>query len=180
MKWLAPLAIITLTAPAMAESQPPLPWVLTTETYTTTVQTRILTNAPINLITGTQPGSASPPRGPQTPGVWNRVDLKPWGIAADAKWAELTGLLIITHGSTAETANLTVTFRRPGDNDSNCANYIGQTIEAAIGSGQRSTVTATTPLINGEFEWCYTKSTSGAWPTNSAYGINMVVSKWGR
>jgi hypothetical protein len=166
----------------MAQSAPPFPfeWERSTEVYTHPHQPRMYSNSPVFLITGTRPGSPSPPAGPQKAGAWHRVDLKPWGIAADAKWAELSGLLIITHGTTVETANLTVSFRRVGDATADCRGYMGQVVEAAVGSGQRSYVSVTVPLVKGEFEWCYTRSTGGSYPTNSSYGVNMVVQKWGR
>lgn len=161
---------------AIAQTQSlPIPWHRTTEVYVSPVQPRILENAPINMILGVGSG-----RGPQTPGVWNRVDLKPWGVAADAKWAELGGLLVVTHGVTFETATLWISFRRPGDVGAACSDYIGQTVEALIGSGQRSTMTVTVPLVNGEFEWCFNRSSYGIYPANSSYAANLIVQKWGR
>lgn len=176
-------AVLLASLPTTANAQTaslPLEWQMSTEIFTHRKQLRIYENSPVNLITGTAAGTASPPRGPQANGIWNRVDLKPWGVAANAKWAELSGILIVTHGTQPETAHINITFRAVGDNDSNCNHYIGQTIEAATGNGQRSGLTVTVPLTNGEFEWCYIRHTPGTYPSNSAYGINLVLQKWGR
>jgi len=163
------------TPPALAQVEPlPLAWQKTTEVYTTTVTPRILLNAPIALIVGTPTA-----QGPQTQHVWHTVDLKPYGVAANAKWAELSGLLVITRGLAAETATLWLAFRRPGDTAASCTDYIGQITEMQPG-GQRAPFTVTVPLIDGKFEWCHRRSTLGSYPENSAYAANLVVQKWGR
>lgn len=110
---------------------------------------------------------------------WKLVDLTQWGVPTTARWAFFTGFLIITHGSTAETADLQVTLRATGDTGVTCTYtspwYIGQTVEAAIGGGQRSNMAVWVPLVNGTFEWCWTRSTAGTWPANSAYGVNLSL-----
>jgi hypothetical protein len=174
------LFMVFYNKPALAQT---LPWVWTpsTEVYTTREQVRIWPNNPVNVITGTVAGSASPPRGPQTQGAWHRVDLKPWGVAADAQWAELSGILLITPGSQYEIANLTVTFRAPGSNlPSDCTKYIGQT-STVPPFGPRSNASMTVPLTNGEFDFCYVTSTAGGLhPLRPSYGINLTLQKWGR
>lgn len=112
--------------------------------------------------------------------TWHKIDLKPHGVAADAKVAFLTGLMIITHGSTQETADAIIGFRKPGDTSATCGQYIGQVTEAHIGGGQRSGLATWVPLENGEFEFCWRVSTPGLWPQHSSYGLNLAVQAWGR
>lgn len=114
------------------------------------------------------------------PNTWQRVDLKPFGVPADAMAVQVTGFLIITHGSTPETADLSVALRRPGAEAVSCANYQGQTVEAHVGGGQRSNMSTWVPVANGELEFCYRRSTQGQWPTSSAYGVNLSVQAWVR
>ena len=114
-----------------------------------------------------------------TPGEWVRVDLKPFGVSADAKAAFLAGLLIITHGTESEISDLHITFKAPSATG-NCAKYIGQAIEAHIGGGQRSSMATWVPLEDGLFDWCYTVGTDGACPTNPAYGVNLSPQAWTR
>ena len=101
------------------------------------------------------------------------------GLTADAQAAFLSGLLIITRGTTSETADITLTFRRPGDGTP-CTKYLGQAVEAHSGGGQRSPISSWVPLDDGKFEFCYRIMTPGSWPTNSAYGINMSLQAWTR
>ena len=112
-------------------------------------------------------------------GVWTRVKVADWGIPADAKSVFLAGLLIITHGTTAQTCNITITFRAP-DNTLTAGNYIGQTIEAATGGGQRSNMATWTPVKNGEIEFLWQRGTTGQWPTECAYAINLSAQSYVR
>lgn len=116
-------------------------------------------------------------------GVWQFVDLKPRGVPANALAADFQGLLIITGaGYASETADLGVVFRKPGDSAVACStnHYAGQAVLVTnqVGSqtilgGIRSTIHVMIPLTDGAFEWCWTRSTSGNWPTNSSYGVNL-------
>lgn len=120
-------------------------------------------------------------------GVWCTIDVADYGVPSDAKAVFLSGILIITHGLTAETADLLVGFRAYGD-VSPIAElpypggvwYIAQSVEAAVGSGQRSTMSTWVPVRDGKFQFTYSKATGGAYPTNSAYGINLTIQAWGR
>lgn len=175
-------ASISLCALAAALSAahaepPPLPMTFqkSTEIYTATNQVRMYTDNPIYF-------GANVPQtwGKPASGVWHRTDLKPFGVASDAKAAYLSGMVIITHGETSEVAEIRLTARRPGDNASDCNKYLGQAVEAHINGGIRSGLSFWVPLVNGEFEWCWTPSTGGVWPTNSAYGANMSLLAWVR
>lgn len=127
-------------------------------------------NPPIFINTTTGAGVVEHP-----PGQWSTVDvssLVPTGTIA----IRLDGILIITHGSTPETADLTVAFRTdPSWN----YGYIMQTVEASVGNGQRSNAGAWVSLdANRCFQMQWTKSTFGTWPTNSSYGINLSLTAY--
>lgn len=177
------LALVMTAGSALPDTPPnPFPWVKANELYVTPSASRqygpdeagvpgnaiyVITRVPSTLY------------GPQQTDTWHTVDLKPLGVTADAQAAFLSGILIITHGNTPETADMTLTFRRPGDSTP-CTKYLGQAVEAHIGGGQRSPISSWVPLADGKFEFCYRISTPGSWPTNSAYGINMSLQAWTR
>lgn len=110
---------------------------------------------------------------------WHEVNVVPLGVPADAKAVFLAGILIITHGTTEETADLTIALRAKGD-ALNPGNYIGQTTEPHVGGGQRSNMAAWVPLRDGKFEYYWTRSTQGQWPANSSYGINLSLQAYVR
>jgi hypothetical protein len=114
------------------------------------------------------------------PGRWNVIHLA--GLVPDTALAvQLSTLLIITHGTTPEDANLTVALRRHGSETDNSGDYQGQVIEPAIGGGQRSTWTETVALSTDgllafDLFWNLTARPAGAnWPQYSAYAINMGI-----
>jgi hypothetical protein len=112
--------------------------------------------------------------------AWALIDLKPWGIEADAKWVMLSGILIITHGTVNEIANLEVAFRKPGDLSVTPDMYCGQCCETSQSGGQRSTMSTVVPLLNGCVEMYWSRSAPGTWPEHPAYGINLHPMLWGR
>lgn len=114
-----------------------------------------------------------------TEAVWNRLSLASLGVPSDAKGVFLSGILIITHGTTVQTCDLTISFRAPGDTI-DAGNYIGQTIEAAVGSGQRSNMSTWAPARNGEIEFYWKRNTPGQWPTECSYGINLSAQAYVR
>lgn len=105
-------------------------------------------------------------------GQWQTIDVSTLGIPADAKAVFLSGILIITHGSVTQTCDLQVSLRGYGDNLA-ANNYIGQAVETHIGGGQRSTMSAFVPVIDGKFQFLWTRSTFGQWPGECAYGVNL-------
>ncbi len=112
-------------------------------------------------------------------GTWYDVDLKPYGVSADAKGAFLSGLLIITHGQSSQTCDMTVVTRAPG-NQLDAGNYQGQVVEAHLGGGQRSGFSSWVPLVNGVFQFRWDRNTYLQWPQECAYGINLSLQAWSR
>lgn len=82
-------------------------------------------------------------------GEWATVDLKPYGVPADAKAAFLSGILIVTGGG-----DIMLAFRGMGDT-LDCANYLGQALEWESSGGIRSTQATVVPLNNGQFQVCF-------------------------
>ena len=111
--------------------------------------------------------------GNQTVGKWVTVDMTQWGVPANALAVLLTGLLIITHGTTVEDADIMIGFRASGDPNALASQYAIQCIEADTDGGQRQPCSIWIPLANGKFDYIVTLSTGGNWPTNSAYGANF-------
>lgn len=142
-------------------------WVSSTQTFTALDNSKAPIAVFVNSYTGAGVGA----------NIWQTIDLKPFGVAADAKSAFLSGILIITHGMTIETCDLTVAVRAPGSVFS-AGNYIGQTIETQVASGQRSNMSTWVPLVNGSFQFQWNRSTMGDWPDQCSYGINLSLQAW--
>lgn len=183
MKYLIALALMLFASPVLATTAQtlPVPWVKTTETYVIFGQVSVHPNNPVNLITGTKVGDPAPPRGPQVQNAWSSVDLKPYGVAADAKWAMLQGIQLITasQNHTLETATIQASFRAPGTAGV-CSDYSNESAVSVPMQGIRDSTMAVVPLVNGAFEWCYKRSTGGTQPDHASYGINLSVVMWGR
>lgn len=122
--------------------------------------------------------NSATPTGPAE-NVWHRIPVSRLDIPSDALSVFLSGMLIITHGNYSQTCDLHITFRAPG-NDMVAGNYIGQTIETAIGSGQRSNMSTWTPVVNGEIEFQWNRNTYGPYPNECAYGINLSAQAYVR
>lgn len=177
MRFIIVLSVLFYSCAAWAEPPAlPLPWVKLSEIYYTPSQSRVYGpgNA-VDVLTHLSSGNI----GPQIQNTPVTVDLVPFGVSADAKVAWLGGILIITHGTTNEVADMLMTFAADGDTI-DCTKYIGQSAEAYIGGGQRQTMFVAVPLNAGKFQFCYSVATPGAWPTNSSYGINLSLQGWGR
>jgi hypothetical protein len=124
--------------------------------------------------------------------TWQKVDLKPYGVPADALTADVRGLLILTGAiGNMESADLGVIFRKPGDPNISCHSnyYVGQTTFVTnfvggqvIAGGQRTNMQAHVPLENGEVEWCWTRSTWGPPQTEvyTLYGVSLSVQGYTR
>lgn len=131
-------------------------------------QDRLWPAAPIRVFRGT-----TYDEGPSSD-TWNRLDLKPHGVPADAKAVLITGMLIITHGTTPQVANITITFKPPTE-PGDPLKYIGQATEGNIGGGQRTNLTAWVAVDNGEIDYAYSFVAPTGHPNYAAYGINMHV-----
>ena len=115
------------------------------------------------------------------PGVWHETDITPLGVPRDTIAILISGLLVLTHGWSIETCNLTVAFRAPGS-VTLAGNYIFQTIEAAVFGGQRSNAAAMIPVKNGkiELQWNQSSKAGLVWPEVCAYGVNLRVQAYVR
>jgi hypothetical protein len=107
---------------------------------------------------------------------WNVVDLSNY-LPEGAKAVNLSGLLIITHGTSIETADMHLYFRRYGSTDTSI--YIGQVIEASTLNGQRCTASYWVPLSEDlKFEFYWTRTNLGQYPDYSAYGMKFYINAW--
>ena len=107
---------------------------------------------------------------------WATVDLSGY-VPENTKAVFLSGMLIITHGSVAETCDLHTYFR--SGNSVTDTQYVGQTVEAHIGGGQRSNHSVWVPLDDGKFQFKWNSSTyPNTYPTHRSYGVNMRLNAW--
>lgn len=182
----AAFALSPISASAQQRRAPPLPFLAqpapqalpsfrVQELHIVTAQPRLYFPGPVHIQVGAQTAV-----GPQQNGAWVQFDLTPWGVPPDAKAVFLAGLLIITHGTRSETANLDIAFRAPGDVAAQCGNKIGQSVEAHVGGGQRQTMSLWVPVVDGLVEMCMTRSTLGQWPTTSAYAATFTIQAWAK
>lgn len=176
MKILRFLLFTLFSLAAHADGPYVLPWERVTELWITPSQARLYGPGAVQSLIGIPP----PTVGCQVPGTWCVADLKPWGVPADAKYAFLTGLLLITHGTNSQQAALQLTFRKPGDVTADCSKYLGQVIEPFIGGGERSGMATWVALVNGTVEYCFQYEPPTGWPDWAAYGLNLSVQAWAR
>jgi len=160
---------------ALADGPYALPWAKVKELWITPSQARMYGPGAVQSLIGTDS-----PAGCQEPGTWCRADLKPFGVPDDAKFAFLTGLLIITHGTGEQLAAISLTFRQVGDTSADCDKMIAEAVETRIGSGQRSGVATWVPVTNGTVEYCFNVVGQSGWPDWSAFGLNLSVQAWGK
>lgn len=108
-----------------------------------------------------------------SPNVWTTVDASTI-VPTTAKAIHLTGLIIISHGTTAETADIHLHLRTDQTKE---PNYIHQCIETAVGGGQRCTMSCWVALdANHSFQYKYwITNPNGNWPSYSAYAVNLSV-----
>ena len=109
--------------------------------------------------------------------VWTNVNLNNV-IPQDAIAIHVIGILLITHGLTNEIADLNICFKN-NESSNNCNNYHHQVIEAQIGGGQRSTMSAWIALDNNKsFQYKWKVKKLSQWPEYSAYGANLVIDSY--
>lgn len=124
--------------------------------------------------------SGAPPH--YAPDMWHTIDLKPLGVTADAKFAEITGFLIISDlGPGSEIDNLTASFRPPGST-LNEGNYQMQAVSVFHLDGQRQVQSVTVALVNGCFEFYWKKQVGGISENGhpTSFLLNLWLAKWGR
>ena len=161
---------------ASADGPRPLPWTSVRELWITPSQARMYgPPGAVQSLIGT-------PQlvGCQMPSTWCVADLTLWGVPTDAKFAFLSGILLITHGINAQSADFHLTFRQPGDDTADCTKYIGQVIEPFQAGGQRSGMAVWVPLVDGKLEYCFRYTGQAGWPDFAAYGVNLSVQAWAR
>lgn len=104
---------------------------------------------------------------------WNIVDASSlFTIPNDAKALQLTGILAITMGTAAETADIHIWAGPPSDPP---ANYVGQTLAVPASQGSRSNMQTWVKLENGKFAfawWCASPQPF-AYPDHACYIINL-------
>jgi len=134
---------------------------------------------PVFLNTYTGDGVTTPWNGKLfTRGAWTRVDLSAH-LPADAKSVFLTGILIITHGTNVETADLTINLKPPSSPE-NPGNYEGQVIETMTFGGQRSPFASWVSVEDGKFDFYWNAPIQGAWPDWSSYGVSLQLQAFTR
>lgn len=101
---------------------------------------------------------------------WTTVDVT--RVVPDgAKAIYLSGLLIVTHGTLEETCDLTLAYRDQGETVD--YPYIAQTVETVVSGGARTPHSIWIAVHDGKFQIKWRRSTTGNWPENCAYGINL-------
>lgn len=122
---------------------------------------------------------------PTPDGVWTLLTVP--NVPADIKAVYLCGLLIITNNSGSgqfqnygALADLLVYFRAPGAPPSIPGwniDFPGQACMAGFG-GQRSGCSLWVPVVNGQFEWMWTRSTTAAEHPDVTYGCKFYVNAY--
>lgn len=176
MKRLAAFLLFALLLPFAAMADDPAPWAdkwnKSTEFYSRKTATSLTSEIFGNSYTGQViPAQCS------TPGQWCLIEFPETLIDNDAKAVFLAGILILTRGSTDETADLTIAFRTPGDTSKTCGHYVGQAV-ISLFTGERTNFAAWMPVVNRKLEFCWQRSTGGNWPTNTSYGFNLALQAW--
>lgn len=105
---------------------------------------------------------------------WRTVDLSDH-VPPGTKAVHIVGLLIITHGTTVETADLQVYFRKTGTTPPSTAR-LWQCCCTKGAGGQRTDASAIIILDDNLcFDMQWLVSTTGVYPAHPAYGLNIWV-----
>lgn len=110
-----------------------------------------------------------------TPGEWHTIDLS-GEMPADTQAVFLSGILIITHGSTPEVCNMYVSFRE--GNGEYPTDPTGQVVKQAAGDGARQNYFELVPVRDGKIDLWWSRSTAGEWPEHCSYGFNFKLVGW--
>lgn len=133
------------------------------------------------MFAGNKPGQTS---GPTyfSPFVWHNIDLKPYGVPADANFVKGFAHLIITDGSPGAIDDLTCCVRPPGSTLHEL-NYQMQATTALNAEGARGRQDWECALVNGIMQLYWRMTIGGATANNSSptgFLINMSMLSWGR
>ena len=118
------------------------------------------------------------PAGPP-PDVWTPLDLTRFGVPRDAVSVDVSGLLVITMGSSPGFSNMCLAFRKPGaENVEIRKHYVFQVV-GNTGDGVRSTAATIVTPVNGiiEYGWFWTGNEPG-WPSGPAMAANLTFTRW--
>ena len=133
---------------------------------------------------------------------WRTIDLKPYGVPADARFAVLAFKALFTKGAHSYTLSVYAYARKPGAaccvGPPGFENYPtdshtdgGQVVQTVSEHGRDADRTwspgYTVPLVNGTFElsWGYRRYAredgyEPPWPEGDAVGVNAFLNGWGR
>jgi len=110
-----------------------------------------------------------------TYGQWATIDVSktfygvPTEIPPDANAILLSGILIISPGYAALTADLQLYIRELGDTDP--AYMCAQCVANSPTNGARTNFATVVPLVNRKFEMWWNRSTYAPWPDEPRYGL---------
>jgi len=107
-----------------------------------------------------------------TPGDWHTIDLST-DLPADTQAVFLSGILIITHGSTPEVCNMYISLREGGGQYG--TDPTGQVVKQSIGDGARQNYFELVPVNDGKIDLLWSRSTEGEWPEHCSYGFNFKL-----
>lgn len=102
-------------------------------------------------------------------GQWCYLD-----VDVDDGFVFVAGLLIITHGYSigTEIADLHLYF---GDGDGNLHPGAHAQTCTSMDGGERTNYGFWVPVIDGQIQFMWTKSTDGDWPEHPAYGLTITI-----
>jgi hypothetical protein len=120
------------------------------------------------------------------PGQWIDID---WtqipDFPDDAVGLDLSGILILTDGSTSADESVALAFRAPGTDIPALGHYVMQTCAVGPTGGARSNGFSRVPVVNGHTQMSWERGNSnGEWPaaplisqypSNAAYGFNLLI-----
>lgn len=110
-------------------------------------------------------------------GEWCDVDVSTY-VPADAVAVYIVGLLIISHGTTIETADMTLAFRTTREYDYGA---LMQCTETQVNSGQREPAGTWVALDDSKkFQVKWVRNTGDPYPLHSSFGVNLSLVAYSR
>jgi hypothetical protein len=92
--------------------------------------------------------------------MWTPIQ-RPWGAPVGNCWIK-------------------VAFRAPGDAAQTFDHYSVEGMEPINGSGIRQNAEAWVPVVDGKFEYAWTRSTSTPYPPGCSYGLGLELIGYAR